>query len=70
MSKKVINQTNEVIMEDLDNEKYYVNIDGEDVEVECDSDSAYSCLLNCLEGYYFFNEDEEYEEEDDEDVEG
>ena len=57
MSTKDIKTTNEVVDENLDNKKYYVNIDGEVVEVECENDSEYSCLINCLEGYYFFGEE-------------
>lgn len=33
---------------------YYVNIDGEDIKVDVKNDSEYSCLLNCLEGYYIY----------------
>lgn len=45
---------------------YYVNIDGEDIEVDVKNDSEYSCLLNCLEGYYIYGNgcDEDNSSED------
>lgn len=52
--------------------KYFVNIEGEDVEVNVKNDSEYSCLLNCLEGYYIYGngcEDDSEEIEDDDSAE-
>lgn len=43
---------------------YFVNIDGEDIKVDVKNDSEYSCLLNCLEGYYIYGNDCEDDLED------
>ncbi len=50
--------------------EYYVNIDGKPVKVDVNSDEEYSCLLNCLEGYYIYgagSDDEEDENDNDND---
>lgn len=53
----------------MESEKeYYVNIDGEDVKVDVKSDEEYSCLLNCLEGYYVYGIGRD-DEDDDNDLE-
>lgn len=46
------------------NQPYYVNIDGEDIKVYVKNDSEYSCLLNCLEGYYIYGNGCEDDPED------
>lgn len=54
---------------------YYVNIDGEDIKVDVKNDSEYSCILNCLEGYYIYGNgskdeiDDEVGENDSDEVE-
>ncbi|MBO4821547.1 MAG: hypothetical protein J5548_08795 [Prevotella sp.] len=58
----VSNETNEAIE---NNSGYYVNIDGEDVKVDIKSDEEYSCLLNCLEGYYLYGNGRDEDCEDD-----
>ncbi|MDO4957959.1 MAG: hypothetical protein Q4E68_01715 [Prevotellaceae bacterium] len=53
-------------------QSYYVNIDGEDIKVDVKNDSEYSCLLNCLEGYYIYgngSEDDSEEVENDDSAE-
>ena len=57
----------------VDAKEYYVNIEGENVKVDVKNDEEYSCLLNCLEGYYIYgigrDDDEDDECEDgDEDI--
>lgn len=60
----VLNETNEAIDS---SSGYYVNIDGEDIKVDVKSDEEYSCLLNCLEGYYLYGNGSD--EDSDEDCE-
>ena len=61
--------SSEINAEPTTEKEYYVNIDGEEVRVDVEDDSAYGCLLNCLEGYYMYGGDEEEEECDDEEDE-
>lgn len=48
----------------VQDQSYYVNIDGEDIKVDAKNDSEYSCLLNCLEGYYIYGNGCEDDPED------
>ena len=57
-------ETNNVINGNSD---YYVDIDGETVKVDFKSDEEYSCLLNCMEGYFIYGIGREDSEEEDDD---
>lgn len=48
----------------VDAKEYYVNIEGENVKVDVKNDEEYSCLLNCLEGYYIYGIGRDDEEDD------
>ena len=49
--------------------EYYVDIDGKSVKVDIENDEEYSCILNCLEGYYIYGigRDDELEDDNDDD---
>ena len=44
-----------------------MDIDGKSVKVDVENDEEYSCILNCLEGYYIYGigRDDEHEENND-----
>ena len=52
-----------------DDKEYYVDIDGMSVKVDVENDEEYSCILNCLEGYYIYGigRDDEHEDNNDDD---
>ena len=61
-SESTPTETNDVTNSDND---YFVNINGEVVKVDVKNEEEYSCLLNCLEGYYIYGIGREDEDEDD-----
>ena len=52
-----------------DDKEYYVDIDGKSVKVDVENDEEYSCILNCLEGYYIYGigRVDEHEDNNDDD---
>lgn len=52
-SNSVSNKSNSA----TEKKHYYVNIEGEDVEIQVKDEGEYSCILNCLEGYYIYGID-------------
>ena len=46
-----------------------MDIDGKSVKVDVENDEEYSCVLNCLEGYYIYGigSDDEYGDDNDDD---
>ena len=57
-------------MDTKENSGYSVIIEGEEIEVDVNIDEEYSCLLNCLEGYYIYGIGREGEDESQEEYTG
>ena len=57
-------------MDTKENSGQSVIIEGVEIEVDVNSDEEYSCLLNCLEGYYIYGIGREGEDESQEEYTG